>query len=216
MFKLRAILSAATGLLIVTTPAWAQHKAEITPFVGYVFGNSVSTRNGKVGLAGDMNYGVLLDVNVRPGGQVELSYARQDTKFTYDQFGGIKRDLTDVAVNYFQIGGLGYVARGQAQPFMSFTLGATWYDPKQNTIDDDEGNAIRIDDEWRFSMQLGLGAKYFASERVGLRVQGRLYATFLDSGGGVFCGFGGCSLGLFGTGVIQGDFSGGVTIAVGG
>jgi hypothetical protein len=65
-------------------------------------------------------------------------------------------------------------------------------------------------------MQLGLGAKYFASERVGLRVQGRLYATFLDSGGGVFCGFGGCSLGLFGTGVIQGDFSGGVTIAVGG
>ncbi len=213
---MKSVLAAVSALLIVTAPAWAQHRAEITPFVGYVFGNSVSTRNGKLGIASDMNYGVLLDINVRPGGQVELSYARQDTKFTYDQFGGIKRDLTDVAVNYFQIGGLGYVARGQAQPFMSFTLGATWYDPKESTIDDGEGNTIRIDDEWRFSMQLGLGAKYFASERVGLRVQGRLYATFLDSGGGVFCGFGGCSLGLFGTGVVQGDFSGGVTIAVGG
>ena len=215
MIKIVCRLSAVLALLIVAGPAWAQHRAEITPFVGYVFGSSVSTRNGKVGIAGDMNYGVLLDVNVRPGGQIELSYARQDTKFTYEQFGGIKRDLTDVAVNYFQIGGLGYMAQGQAQPFMSFTLGATWYDPKQNTIDDGEGNTIRIDDDWRFSMQLALGAKYFASERVGLRVQGRLYATFLDSGGGVFCGFGGCSLGLFGTGVVQGDFSGGVTITVG-
>jgi hypothetical protein len=215
VIRIRSVFSVASALLIAAAPAWAQHRAEITPFVGYVFGNSVSTGIGKVGIAGDMNYGVLLDVNVRPGGQIELSYARQDTKFTLDTFAGIKRDLTDVAVNYFQIGGLGYVAQGQAQPFMSFTLGATWYDPKQNTIDDGAGNTIRVDDEWRFSMILGLGAKYFASDRLGLRVQGRLYATFLDTGGGVFCGFGGCSLGLFGAGVIQGDFSGGVTIAVG-
>lgn len=215
MISVKSILSTVSALLILTVPAWAQHRAEVTPFVGYVFGNSVNTGIGKVGIAGDMNYGVIVDVNVRPGGQLELSYARQDTRFTLEPFTGVKRDLTDVAVNYFQIGGLGYVDQGQAQPFASFTLGATWYDPKENSINDGEGRVIQINDEWRFSMILALGAKYFVGERVGLRVQGRLYATFLDSGGGVFCGFGGCSLGLFGAGVIQGDFSGGVTIGVG-
>lgn len=215
MTNIKSLLSTALALLIVTGPAWAQHRAEVTPFVGYVFGNSVNTGLGKVGVAGEMNYGVLVDVNVRPGGQLELSYARQDTRFTLEPFTGVKRDLTDVAVNYFQIGGLGYIEQGQAQPFMSFTVGATWYDPKQSTIEDGEGRVIQVSDEWRFSMILGLGAKYFMAERIGLRVQGRLYATFLDSGGGVFCGFGGCSLGLFGAGVIQGDFSGGVTIAIG-
>ncbi|MGD8868976.1 MAG: hypothetical protein PVI01_15210 [Gemmatimonadales bacterium] len=215
MISAKTVVSAAVALLIVTTPAAAQHRAEITPFVGYLFGNSVSTRTGKVGIASDMTYGALLDINVRPGGQVELSYGRQDTKLTLEPFTGVKRDLTDVAVNYFQIGGLGYVMQGQAQPFMSFTLGATWYDPQQSRIDDGEGGTIRVDDEWRFSMILGLGAKYFASDRVGLRIQGRLYGTFLDTGGSLFCGYGGCSLGFFGAGVLQGDFSGGVTIAVG-
>lgn len=214
MISIKSMLSTVSALLILTTPAWAQHRAEVTPFVGYVFGNSVNTGIGKVGIAGDMNYGVIVDVNVRPGGQLELSYARQDTRFTLEPFTGVKRDLTDVAVNYFQIGGLGYVDQGQAQPFAAFTLGATWYDPKENSITDGD-RVIQINDEWRFSMILALGAKYFVGERIGLRVQGRLYATFLDSGGGVFCGFGGCSLGLFGTGVIQGDFSGGVTIGVG-
>lgn len=216
MISTKRILSVVSALLIVAAPAWAQHRAEITPFVGYLWGNSVDTGRGKVGIAGEMNWGVLLDINVRPGGQVELSYARQDTRITQETFGtGIKRDLTDVAVNYFQIGGLGYMAQGAAQPFMSFTLGATWYDPKQETITDDEGRVYQISDEWRFSMILGLGAKYFASERIGLRVQGRLFMTFLDSGGGVFCGFGGCSLGLFGSGVVQGDLSAGVTITAG-
>jgi hypothetical protein len=117
-------------------------------------------------------------------------------------------------VNYFQIGGLGFVAQGKAHPFASFSLGATWYDPAQRTIDVD-GRTLQIGDEWRFSMILGLGAKYFPSDRVALRVQGHLYGTFLDTGGGVFCGFGGCSLGLFGAGIFQADLSGGLTIAVG-
>jgi hypothetical protein len=90
----RGLLGAALAMLVGAAPALAQHRAEITPFVGYLFGASVGTVLGDVGVAGDMSYGLILDVNVRHGGQLELSYTRQDSKLTLKQFSGIKRDLT--------------------------------------------------------------------------------------------------------------------------
>jgi opacity protein-like surface antigen len=203
------------AILLGAPAAEAQHKAEITPFVGYLWNGSVQTVRGDVGVKSDIAYGAILDVNVRSGGQFEFSYTRQDTKLQIRELSGIRRDLTDIAVNSFQIGGLGYTQKGPAQPFVSLTLGANWYAPKDGTITDGQGGTIAIKDEWRFSFALGLGVKYFAAERVALRLQGRLGGVFLDTGGGVFCGFGGCSLGLFGAGEVFGDVSAGLAIAVG-
>jgi opacity protein-like surface antigen len=210
----KGLFAAVMALLVVAGPLSAQHKAEITPFVGYQFGTSkISTVRGDLSTKGDMNYGAYLNVNIRPGGQLELVYSRQESELQIETVGGLKQKLTDMSIEYFHIGGLGYMQQGAAQPFGSFTLGATRYNPKESTIEVG-GTPLAVSDEWRFSIILGAGVKYFASERVGLRLQGHLSGTFLDTGGGMFCGFGGCSLGLFGTGVLQGDLSGGLVIAI--
>jgi hypothetical protein len=212
---IRKVLSAAViALLVVAAPLSAQHRAEITPFVGYQFGTSkISTVAGDLSTKGEMNYGAYLNVNVRPGGQLELVYSRQESELQLKGIGGLNQKLTDMSIEYFHIGGLGYMQQGPAQPFGSFTLGATRYNPKQSTIEVEDRPPLAVSDEWRFSIILGAGVKYFASERIGLRLQGHLSGTFLDTGGGVFCGFGDCSLGLFGSGVLQGDLSGGVVVA---
>jgi hypothetical protein len=207
---------AASGLLLIVAASnsWAQHKAEITPWVGWSFGStSVTTISGDIRTKAAVDYGLTVDVNVRPGGQLELSYSRTETELTLKRFAGGTIPLTDVSVNNFQIGGLGYVMRGQSAPFASFTLGAAYIKPAQGTITDGD-RVITISDTWRFSMIFGLGVKYMASERIGIRLQGHISALFLDTGGGMWCGFGGCSLGLFGTGVLNGDVSAGLILAI--
>lgn len=202
------LLALTLVLTLGSTPAWAQHKAEITPFIGYQFGGSIQTFNGDLKIEADMNYGATLDITLRRGSQIELGYNRQDTNLKFVPFlGSIEK--VPMSVEYFQIGGLGYVERGAAQPFAKFTLGVTHYNPDARNI-----GGRTIDDEWRFSVALGAGVKTFPSQRVGLRLEGNLLGTFLDSGGGIWCGGGGgCSLGLFGTGILQGNVQAGLAIA---
>ena len=83
-----------------------------------------------------------------------------------------------------------------------FTLGATRYNFKTNVVCD----------EWMFSMMLGLGAKIYAGERIGLRLQARLPITFTSGSMGVGCGGGGCGAMVGGTGITQLDFSGGIML----
>ena len=58
--------------------------------------------------------------------------------------------------------------------------------------------------ETRFSLSLGLGAKYHISERLVLRSDIKFFSTLLNSGSGIFCGGssnggGGCSVAVSGS-----------------
>jgi hypothetical protein len=88
-------------------------------------------------------------------------------------------------------------------PFGAFSLGATQYHFKNSSIDD----------SWRFSMIFGLGVKYYASERMGIRIQANLPLTFFSSNAGVACPP--CSLYYGGTGVFQFDVGGGLFLNFG-
>ncbi len=195
--------------LLATSTAWSQHKVEISPFVGWQFGGSANTVGGELSLKDAMNYGAIVDITVRFNTQAELYYSRQDTELRRDPFGLPKETLTDMTVQYFMAGGLMELQQGgRAIPFVSFTLGAAYLNPKQKNI---EGRTISS--ETRFAMMLGLGAKMFMSERIGLRLQGHFNSIFMDTGGSVFCGGGGCSFGLFGWGIYQGEVSAAATVA---
>jgi len=205
----RALLALIVVVALGAAPAQAQ-KIELTPFIGYQFGGTAALFNGDMKLNDAMNFGGIIDFEVRPGGQIEISYTRQNTQLQWRPFSGTPEDI-DMSVDYWQIGGLGYVMKGDARPFVSFTLGATHFIPREDTIND-----VRIDDEWRFSFVFGLGAKYFPNPRVGLRFAGHLYSTFLDTNSGIWCGTAsGCSLGFFGAGIFQVDVQAGLVIAVG-
>jgi hypothetical protein len=69
------------------------------------------------------------------------------------------------------------------------------------------------DNEIRFTLAAGGGVKVFPWRVVGVRVDGRLFATFLDlDGRAVACGTGTCVLGLHTDVVWQAEFSAGLVV----
>jgi hypothetical protein len=173
------------------------HKIEMTPWAGYAW--TFARRVTYLDTTGDLDigdspvWGFEVDVNLHPGAQLALLYSRQDSDLSY-KTGGVKYDVSDVSVEYFQIGGIGGVRQGKVLPFGMVTLGATRFAYK---------NIQAADDVWKFSIILGLGAKYYASERIGLRVQATLPWTMMSGGTGMGCGTGGCYTTVGGTGVAQ-------------
>jgi hypothetical protein len=207
-----AAVLAAFFILLGGVPEARAQKVEITPFVGYQFGGEVAVRNGNLRISDDVNYGLILDVTVNRTGQVEASYTRQDTRLVFDEFRVGKRPIYDVAVQYWQIGGLyRFNPTATVRPFFSLTLGLTHF----GVGDKLDEEAPQISSESRFSTVLGGGVKIFPSERVGVRLQGHLYSTFLSSSSGFWCSVpGGCGVGLSGWAIWQGDVSAGLTIAM--
>jgi hypothetical protein len=186
----------------------AQDKADLSGMAGYAFGASVDVLTGKVKVEDAAAYSATLGFKPQRNSQVELNWTYHPTDLRYTPFTAPVETI-GLDVHYFQIGGMQEFPSGQAKPFVKFSLGATYFNPASGNL-----GGVNVSSEWRFSMMLGLGAKYFFSPRVGLRLQGDLIGTFLSSSGGVFCGFGGCSLGLFGYGMWSGDLMGGLTIAM--
>jgi hypothetical protein len=168
--------------VMLSTSALAQRGGELGGYVGYqMLGSS-----GDVNIIDDMNFGFQLNMPVRPGVKGELSYTRQDSYLKSDiPFDG-ETKLFDLSVEYFHIGALVEKPAGKATPFVLFTLGATRFAPK----------GVDLGDEWRFSIAAGLGTKIHASERFGFRLQARALMPMQFSGGGLWCGTGGCDVGL--------------------
>ena len=195
---------------ICSFPLFAQygydsHRFEISPFAGYQFGGKLGIQAGTLSIKDVMNYGVALDIYIRPGVQIELSYTRQDTELRLrDIFTGQRSPLFDMAVEYYQIGGLYELRTGRVRPYGLLSVGLTHFNPKPK----DRSS------EWRFSFGFGGGVKAFVTERIGFRFQGRMLFPYFGQGGGLWCSApGGCFVSLDGRLVVQADFTGGIFLA---
>ena len=182
---------------------------EMTPFVGYQLNGRIDFYDGDFNMDNAMSYGGMLSVKVGPGVFGEFSYSRSDTKGTYRLF-GINSWEYDMAINYFQLGGIKTVGQGPVKPFGLFSGGVTWFKMKD----------ANVDDEVVFSVALGGGLKVDLSDRIGLRLQGRLLMPLYIHGGGFFFGIGpgGPSSGIsFNSTLLtlQGDFTGALVIKLG-
>jgi hypothetical protein len=189
-----------------TARAGTAHKAEIIPLGGYAWTMSMDVYSGLT--AGELDfadaayYGVALDINLaRPGaqktGQLRLLYRRSDAEAQFRTITEVYK--ADASVEYWQIGGVGGMRRGNAMPFTSVTLGGTRF-------------VAGGSDEWKFSMIFGLGVKVYTSPKVGLMIQGNWPITFTDTYGGVTVGTGGAGIAVGGTGISQLDVGGGLII----
>jgi hypothetical protein len=208
------------SLLSTPTMLQAQRGIEITPFIGYQLSGSTPYyssgsiyTNGVFDIKNSEDYGLMIDIPVplREGFALELMYLRMDTKLQVDKYSYgvvVDRETFQTIVEYYQIGGVNFleVPGSKVKPFGALTLGAARFNPKGSTRGD----------EWFFSGTLGAGAKIMASERVGIRLQGRLLLPFQFGSAGLWCGTGsGCSIGVGSTSVfIQGDFTAGLIIAL--
>jgi hypothetical protein len=183
----------------------SEHRFELIPHVGYAWtgarsaGSSLDT--GELDIEDSVYYGIIGDYTVRPGGQVRLQYRRQDTDLVFRGL-TLGKVSTDVAVEYFQLGGLAGVEKGKLFPYGSFTLGATRF----SASDFDE-------DDWKFSMLLGFGVKAYG-DRVGFMFQGTFPFTIMEGGGTIAVGPAGGFATFGGSGIGQFDLTGGLIIRI--
>ena len=77
---------------------------EVTPFYGYMFAGKVTGYYGDLNIRDASMYGLMLDINVQKGMQVELYYSRTDTRADFVEYRGSTYKLTDMSVNYIQLG----------------------------------------------------------------------------------------------------------------
>jgi hypothetical protein len=187
------------------------HKVELSALYGYtwlsgydVFFPTTAT-TGTFDIESNDNFGVELDVNVRPGGQLVLLYNRMQSAATFETLtlgGNQKTTLGDLDVEYWQIGALSGPFNGQMMPFGGITVGATRF-------------VAGGEDDWKFSFIPQLGAKFYANERIAIRVHARFPITFVQSGFALGFGAGGGYAAVEGTGIYGADLGGGISLLLG-
>jgi hypothetical protein len=183
------------------------HRTELIPLGGYAWTSAFDVYTGisygELDIKDAGFYGGALDVNVEknPGrvSQLRLLYRRSDTKVQFRSASMLNPIEVDAAVEYWHIGGVGGVPRGNVVPFAAVTLGGT-------RLVSDDG------DDWKFSTMLGLGVKVYTSEKIGLMIQGNWAFTWIDSWGAMTIGTGGAGVSVGGTGISQFDAGGGLII----
>ena len=175
------IVLAAVAWFGWTPPAAAQEqtlKFEITPYAAYRMGGSFDQKDGagRVELNDSSAEGILFNMAANANGQYELIYARQRTDA--DTTGFFANDPTiDMDVEYLQLGGTYMFDGYNTRPFIALTLGVTQFDPG---LPDTNSESF-------FSASFGGGVQIRARERLGIRLEARVFTTFVDDDSNVFC-----------------------------
>lgn len=165
--------SACAILLVVflTAPAHDANAqgVEVMPFSGYRFGGDFFelATGHPVDNDGAPAIGVVVNVPLDNGMQVEAMVTQQRASVPISA-GPFTRATQRVTVGNAQVGGLQELHGGSVRPFLTGVVGLTRY-------------ASEIDSEVRFSVGAGGGVKLFPARRVGLRLDGRLFTTFVDA-----------------------------------
>ena len=153
-------------------------KFEVTPYAAYRMGGSFDEENGAGGvkLNDSSAEGILFNFAANANGQYELLYGRQRTDA--DTLGFFANDPTiDLQVEYLQFGGT-YLFDGEStRPFIALTLGGTRFDPRFDSLGS----------ESFFSASFGGGLQIRARERLGIRLEARVFTTFVDDDSTIFC-----------------------------
>lgn len=151
---------------------------EITPWAGYRVGGDFYDMDGaaEFELEESGAWGLALNGAVRPDGEWEFLYAEQSTAIDASGLGSPPTNL-DIDVQYLQVGGTYLFDGERVRPFIALTIGASRFDP---TPGDFSARTF-------FSGSLGGGWKIGLGNNLGVRVEGRVYSTFVDGNSSLFC-----------------------------
>jgi len=193
---MKNIAALITALALFTYVPSATAAVEVAPYTGHRYGGSFQDTNTLSGfdLADATSFGLLLDFDSEPDKQIEVFLSRQQTQLSAT--GAFTSDpLFDLNIDYYHIGGLYLLpAEGVMHPFVSGTIGLTRMVPKRADLSTED----------RLSLSLGVGAKFFISNSVGLRFDARAIYTAFDADTTVFCS-GGCNIKVRSNGFVQAE-----------
>lgn len=190
--------------LLICSTNYSQ--VELNVQAGYLLISNIPTNEGDINIKDNPDYGLGLKFNIERELNAEVSWSMQSSSADLRTFRGEKIFLTDVTIHHFLAGAVYEPVYGKVRPIGIISVGATLFHPSKKEFE----NALR------FTIALGLGGKFYLSDRFGIRLQGRLILPMQFYGGSIWCGTGGCGtyLGSW-TPFVQGDFSGGIFVRVG-
>ena len=192
-------------LMIGAASTAAAQTFEITPFGGWRFGGGFTDleTGADLDLDDSLSYGVILSIpwNDPPRSRVELIWSRQDTTVSPP---GANDPLLDLDVQYLHFGGMVpfKTPNDRLETLISGGAGATFMRPGT----DGAGS------ETLFSLSVGVGLLYHASDHIGIRLEARGYYTFTEADAAIFCA-GGCVIAFSTGGFGQGELTAGLQIA---
>jgi len=208
LYQTKIILLVSTLFLLFSISTFAQYKRqqfEIAPFAGYLFTSNLQTFDGELKINNSFNYGAALDVRLSDDLLIELLYIRTVTGVSLrKEFYQTVEKLFDMNVEYFQAGAHIETETGRFRPFAAFTIGATYFNPKDYNYEGD----------WKFSFTAGGGIKYYFTDNLGVRLQWRFLVPIYFTSASIFCNNGYC--GIFVTGgtyLLQYDLTAGLVFS---
>ena len=178
---------------------------EVTPLGGYRFGGGFFERitGQPVDLDGAPAVGAVVNVMFRePGLFAEALFTHQEARLKFP--GGLFAAPASwrITVDHWQGGGLQeFGTSRRVRPFLTGLLGLTHYGA--------EG-----DNEIRFTVGAGGGVKLMPGRHFGVRLDGRVFATFADvDGRAIACSPGICLVAVDADIVWQAEFTAGLVVA---
>jgi hypothetical protein len=167
--------------LILSTTAIAQSDAggfEITPFGAYSFGGTFNDSEGNASLSTNdsASFGLILNFRESANTQWEIFYSLQSTDVTASNVPNVSETL-DLDVHYLQAGGTYQGDTGAVRPFLSLTAGVAHFDVKTDGYDSDSF----------FSFSIGTGLQLRPNERIGFRLEARVFGSLIKSDSALFC-----------------------------
>lgn len=192
-----------------------EYRIAVTPILGYRMGGDFDGEDEdgedtgeEVELDDDSMVGFILNApfDTLDGDaytEWEFYYARQSAGIDNPP-AGVDPEL-ELDITHYLVGGT-YVGGGEAvRPFLAAGIGAAHLSP----------DAAGYDSDTVFGFGIGIGAQVFPERRVGLRFEGRMLGSVVDSDSAIFCASGpagsGCAFRASGDLLLQWEVFAGVT-----
>jgi hypothetical protein len=143
---------------------------EATPLAGYRFGGDLFelAAGRPVDLDGAPVVGGALNIEMDDGLWFEAIYTHQEAKVTIPGDAFRSPATQSIVVDHWLAGGRQEFGTGRARPFVSGLVGLTYYGAAGNN-------------EIRFAVAAGGGVKLPLQRWLGLRLDSRLFTTFVDA-----------------------------------
>ncbi|MCR9013944.1 outer membrane beta-barrel protein [Aquiflexum gelatinilyticum] len=192
-------------LIVISIMEVRAQGVEITPITGYTFPASYRISSGTARLGDGQNWGGNLGFSLNEFMEIEVSYNYMATRATASS--PLLNDRVDVRtqVHYAMIGANRLFPTSDAMTFFAGMKMGT------GTLAFPDGEYRNIT---KFSIGLQGGMKYFASERVGIRLQANLMMPVLAAGGSLWWSPGGgtaVGVSTFSP-IVQFGFTGGIIL----
>lgn len=167
------LLTASTALADEQRPRF-----ELTPFAAYGGGGEFE----QTSLGSDLDvdeaasFGLIFNMRADANRQYEVLYSHQETELDTDGLFA-NEPVLDLDIDYLHVGGT-YAFDGDfGKPYVVGTIGVSRFEPTSSGFDS----------ETFLSLSFGGGVQLFPSKRLGLRLEGRVFGSFVDSKSKIFC-----------------------------